>query len=148
MKHIVKLITIWLFSLFLFSCSGTINSVDGTGKGAGHVYIVSEDIAKRLMMAAMKSQFNPSDIKVLAAPNLGFSSIVQYGIDKDTVELVALKAKGISKNGENVNGYVFSAEHRGTAPAAGIPTIDRLLAHIVIDAEALGSTAEFSQLIN
>ena len=148
MKYIVKLITLSILSLSLFSCSGTINSVDGKGEGAGHVYIVSEAIAKRLMMAAMKSQFNPSDIKVLVAPKLGFSSKVQYGIDKDTVELVALKAIGVSREGNNVNGYVFSAEHHGTAPAAGSPTIDRLLAHVVKDAEALGSTAKFSQLIN
>ncbi|MEW6998584.1 hypothetical protein AADZ86_12885 [Colwelliaceae bacterium BS250] len=147
MKNLFKLITLSLLSFTLIACSGTVSSVDGKGPGAGHVYVVSEAIAKRLMMAAMKSEFNPADIKELALPKLGYSSKVQYGIDKDTVELVALKAEGKTKEGEVVNGYVFSAEHYGTAPAAGSPTIDRLLAHIVKDAETLGSTATFSKLV-
>ncbi|QBY02932.1 hypothetical protein E2K93_00450 [Thalassotalea sp. HSM 43] len=121
--------------------------MDTKGEGAGHVYIISEAIAKRLMMAAMKSEFNPKDIKELSKPNIGYSSTVQWGVDEDTIELTALPAEGKDSSGETVRGYVFSAKHAGTAPAAGSPTIDRLLAHIVKDAETLASTAKFSKLI-
>ena len=147
MKNFFKLIILSIISFTLISCSGTVNSVDGKGEGAGHVYVISEAIAKRLMMAAMKSEFNPEDIKTLASPKLGFSSNVQYGIDKDTVELRAAKAEGVNEKGISVSGFVFSAEHSGTAPAAGSPTIARLLAHVVKDAETLGNTANFVKLV-
>ncbi|WOH36252.1 hypothetical protein RI844_12830 [Thalassotalea fonticola] len=147
MKLFFKTIGFLLLSFSLIACSGTVSSVDSKGEGAGHVYVISEVIAKRLMMAAMKSEFNPEDIKDLPAPKIGYHSKVQWGVDQDTIELTALLAQGKDSAGENVQGYVFSAEHSGTAPAAGSPTIDRLLAHIVKDAETLGSIAKFTKLI-
>lgn len=147
MNYLFKSICLLLLSLSLVACSGTVSSVDSKGEGAGHVYIISEAIAKRLMMASMKSEFNPKDIKELSMPKIGYSSKVQWGTDQDTIELTALPAEGKNSAGETVQGYVFSAMHSGTAPAAGSPTIDRLLAHIVKDAETLASTAKFSNLI-
>ncbi|WNC68755.1 hypothetical protein RI845_01075 [Thalassotalea nanhaiensis] len=148
MKNLFKSIGLLLLSISLLACTGTVSSVDSKGEGAGHVYVISEVIAKRLMMAAMKSEFNPQDIKELSSPKLGYGSKVQWGVDQDTIELTALLAQGTDSAGETVQGYVFSAEHSGTAPAAGSPTIDRLLAHIVKDAETLGSTAKFTKLID
>lgn len=147
MKNLFKSIGLLLLSLSLIACTGTLSSVDSKGEGAGHVYVISEVIAKRLMMAAMKSEFNPQDIKELSAPKIGYHSKVQWGVDQDTIELTALLAQGKDAAGEIVQGYVFSAEHSGTAPAAGSPTIERLLAHIVKDAESLGSTAKFTKLL-
>ena len=41
------------------------------------------------------------------------------------------------KGDAEVEGYAFFATHSGTVPAAGEPTIERLIAHVTKDAELI-----------
>jgi len=126
--------------LSVFSCSGTLSSLAPGQKGSEHVYVISEKVAKRLMYAAMASEVNEKNILALPSPELGYQSQVQWGVDKDTIRVYAKVMKG-ERDNKTVNGYAFFAAHSGTAPAAGGPTIERLIAHIVRDAEGLGEKA-------
>lgn len=139
MSYIRSAVTAVLF-LLLTSCSNTLSSTAPGQAGSEHVYLLSEQIAQRLMYAAMKSEVAEKDISVLPLPELGYKSSIQWGADRDTITISAKTMKG-QQNGKTVAGYVFYAKHSGTAPAAGEPTIERLIAHVVKDAEALGQKA-------
>ncbi|ARN74253.1 hypothetical protein BST96_09050 [Oceanicoccus sagamiensis] len=111
--------------------------------GNQSIYILSDKIAERILLAAMKAELDQSTLQKLPPPELGYSGKVQWGVDKDTVTLFARKAIGKDAAGKEVSGYVFEAKHSGTAPAAGVPTIERLLASAVKDAKQLGQEAAF-----
>jgi len=136
----IKSTIVALFTLVVMSCSNTLSSTAPGQAGSEHVYVISEHIAKRLMFSAMKSEVNEKDIATLSSPELGYKSSIQWGVDQDTISLFAKTMKG-EQNGKKVEGYVFYAKHSGTAPAAGESTIERLIAHVVKDAEALGQKA-------
>jgi len=143
MKSLYRSLCTLIVIIFIASCSGTVSSVDKKGQGAGHMYAISDVLAKRLMLSAMKAEFSEGTIKELTDSRLGYHSTVDWGGDTDKIELVAIPALGTNKSGNEVKGFVFSAKHSGTAPAAGGPTVDRLITHLISDAEKLGVSASF-----
>jgi len=145
MKKNYRSLCTLIFVIFIASCSGTISSLDEKGPGAGHMYEISDVLAKRLMLSAMKAEFSKGTIKELTDSRLGYHSTVDWGGDTDKIELVAIPAIGTNKAGAEVKGYIFSAKHSGTAPASGSPTIDRLIAHVISDAEKLGVSYHFKK---
>ncbi|MFD2165617.1 hypothetical protein ACFSJY_05010 [Thalassotalea euphylliae] len=123
------------------ACSGTIKSSDISGNAKNHIYVINERIADRLIYAAMKTEFEEKSILKLSS-DIGYSSSVDWGIDTDAITVSAIPAQGIDDNNNTVQGYTFEANHTGTAPAAGAPTIKRLMAKLVSDAEKIGMTAK------
>jgi len=134
-----------LLALLVTACAGTVSSVDG---GNAKIYIMSEQLASRVIAAAMKAEIDEENIQQLPAPKIGYKGKVQWGVDKDTITLIARKAMGKDQVGNSVSGYVFEARHIGTAPAAGAPTIKRLLANVVKDAGQLGQEASFERFVD
>jgi len=137
---LTKNILIVVFSMLIFACAGTVSSID---EGDEKIYIMSEHVASRIMLSAMNTEIDKDNIRPLTAPQVGYSGKVQWGVDKDTITLIAKNAVGKNQSGEEVRGYVFEARHSGTAPAAGAPTVKRLLANVVKDARQLGEEASF-----
>ncbi|TWX67878.1 hypothetical protein ESZ36_11340 [Colwellia demingiae] len=141
MFTILKKSMILILLLVVSACSNTISSLDPNQTGSDHVYLISKQVATRIMFAAMKIEIDEKNIKVLTSPLVGYEGSVQWGVDKDKITLLAKSMKGM-KGGVEVEGYAFFATHSGTAPAAGEPTIERLIDRVAKDAELLGQKAE------
>ncbi|MEH6911532.1 MAG: hypothetical protein V7459_13170 [Oceanicoccus sp.] len=140
----VKVVLITFLAVLLLACVGTVSSIDGDNP---KIYIMSEQVANRVMMSAMKAEIDKENIQNLPAPQLGYSGKVQFGIDRDTITLFAKSAIGKDETGNEVRGYIFEAKHSGTAPAAGAPTVERLLTNVVKDAKQIGQEASFIRLV-
>lgn len=139
----VKISLITLLTFLLLACAGTVSSIDGDNP---KIYLMSEQVANSIMKSAMNAEIDKEYIQQLAAPQVGYSGKVQYGIDRDTITLFATMAIGKNEAGNEVQGYIFEAKHSGTAPVAGAPTAERLLTRVVKDANQLGQKASFVRL--
>ncbi|MEH6650246.1 MAG: hypothetical protein V7707_09505 [Motiliproteus sp.] len=127
----------------LMACSGTISTLNTSDGGEGSIYRLSDQLADRIMLAAMKAEIDAEKISPLVSPQQGYAGEVQWGIDVDQIVLRVRPAIGQDQIGNEVEGLVFEAEHNGTAPAAGVPTIERLLDRVAKDAAELGDRVRF-----
>lgn len=142
---IVKLIVL---CLLLSGCAGTVSTVDDSSSENSHVYQIDQNIADRILLSAMETEFEEDKIEKITAPFPGYSSIVRWGLDKDRVSAVMRASLGKNKDGDLIEGLAFEVSHKGTAPIVGKPTSKRILERIIEDAKLVGEPAVFVEYSN
>ena len=142
--RITKVATVFLLTLLLFACAGTGSAIDGADT---KIYIMTDWHASRVIASAMEVEIDIDDVQPLAAPQIGYTGEVQWGVDKDTVTLLARRAIGQDQADNEVKGYVFEVRYSGTDSELGAPTINRLLDDVDKDARQLGQEASFLRFV-
>ena len=136
-----KILWVLIAAAGLSACSSTLTSVDDEG---GNVYALPPAVVDQMLQDAMATEIPVGTLRRGSTPYPSYMGVVTWGsLDKDTITASARPAKGRKLDGTIVEGYVFEVSRKGTAPATGEPTVERIFAKLQKDAELTGTGAAF-----
>ena len=127
-------------ALLFCGCAGSISTVGhDPDKGAARMYPVSAEVADKLVLVAMKSEFPEGPIAKVEAPFKGYQATLRFALDSHTVVAYAIPAKGRSEKGEVIDGFAFQVSHSGTMPISGGGKARSVFKRIMHDAALIAS---------
>ncbi len=136
-------IALVLFAFVVTGCATSRSTAQGKDASdqTQKMYPVSAEKADNILIQAMTYQFPDAPIVRVDLPYKGYFVTRRFLLDSQDFTARMIPAKGIRKDGEIVDGYVFEVIDAGTMPISGSvrasSLFDKILEHANVEAKPI-----------